>query len=78
MRNIEVAADDDGLLRAQVKQERAERILPDHAVVETQEPVLRVRCVDGDEVDILELHRDDAPLVVVLLYADAIADRERL
>ena len=78
MRNVEVAADDDGLFRTQIEQECAKRILPRHAVFEPLECALCVRRVDRDEIDIIELHRDDASLVVMLGDADAVGHRERL
>ena len=78
MRYIEVAADDDGFLRIQPLEVRAEGVLPRHAVVEATEVVLRIRRVHRDEVEVGILEGDDATLLVVLLDADAVADAERL
>lgn len=54
-----------------------EIILPPHPVVEPSEAVLRVRHIDADEVELRHLQSDDAPLVVVLLNADAVCHRQR-
>lgn len=78
VRDIEVAADDDRLLRIQSHEVRAERILPLHAVSEALEAALRVRRVDRHEVAVGELQCDHTALVVVLLDAEPIRDRKRL
>ena len=78
MRDIEITADDNRFFRTQIKEERAKGILPVHAVIEAFERALCIRRVDSNEVDIRQLHRNDAPLVVVLLYTDAIGHREGL
>ena len=78
VRYIEVAADDDGLLRIQPLEVRAEGVFPGHAVVEATEVVLRIRCVDRNEEEFGILEGDDATLLVVLLDTDAVADAERL
>ena len=78
VRYIEIPADDDGLLRIQPLEVRAEGVFPRHAVVEATEVILRIRRVHCDEVEVGILEGDDATLLVVLLDADAVADAERL
>ena len=77
MRDVQIAAVDDRLLLVKSLDVGEEVVLPAHAVVEALEAVLTVRGVDGDEVEVVILERDDPALVIVLVDADAIADRER-
>ena len=73
---IEVATDDDGLPAVELLEVAEEVVLPLHAVVETAQTVLAVRGIDGDEVEVRHLQRDDASFVVVLVDADAVGDGE--
>ena len=76
--HIEVATDDDGLLAVQPVEIGLEVGLPLHAVGEAAQLVLGVGRIDADQEEVGHLQREDAPLVVVLLDAYALADAERL
>ena len=78
MRDVHVAADHDGLYVVELDEVVAEGVLPLHAVVEALEPVLGVRRVDADEVEVLELQRYDPALGVVLGVAEIVGDAEGL
>ena len=78
MRHVEVAADDDGLLRVKRQKIVAERLLPSHAIGEPLKAALRIWRVNCHKVEIVELQRDDASLVIVLFNAEAVADGKRL
>ena len=78
MGHVHVAADDDGFLLVEPTQISLEVGFPLHAVVQAPQSVLRIGRIDGDEIERGHFERDDAPLVVVLVDADAVADAQRL
>ena len=78
MRDVEIAADNDGLLRVERQEVGAKRLFPLHAVGEALKAALRIRRVDRHEVEFIELQRDDPSFVIVLFDADPIADGKRL
>ena len=55
-----------------------EGILPRHAILKTFQTVLRVWRVTTDKEKVLHLERDDTPLMVVQVDADAITHAEWL
>ena len=69
--HIQVTAEDDRLFRVQPQQIGPERVLPLHPVVQPLQPVLTVGRVAVDEIKFRVFQRQDPPLVVVLLDADA-------
>ena len=77
-RDVQVPAEDDGLLRVQRLQMRPERILPGHAVIQPLQAVLGVGGVAADEIKALKFGGNDPPLVVVLLQPQTVGHRERL
>ena len=78
MCHVHVAAHDDGLLGVELLQVGLEIVFPPHAVVEPSESVLGVGCIYAYQIELGHLERDDAPFVVVLVDADAVADGEWL
>jgi len=78
VRHVQVAAEDDRLLRVKLLEIFAEVILPRHSVVQTLQAVLRVGRIAAHQEEVSHLQRDDTPLVVVRVYADAIAHVQRL
>ena len=78
MRHIHVATNDDRLLLVELLKIGLKIIFPTHAVVKAPKFFLRIRCVDRNKIEIVHLHRDDTPLVVVLINPDAIRYVQRL
>ena len=78
MSHVQVSADDDGFLRVERQEVGTEVVFPRHAVVQAAQFVLRVGCIDGDEVEVRHLQRDDASLLVVVFDVDAAGDAQRL
>ena len=77
MGDVQVAAIDHRFFRIQRAQISAQIILPLHAVGQARQFILAVGRIDVDEEELLELQRDGAALVAVLLFADAVAHGER-
>ena len=78
VRDIEVSADDNAFLFREPAHVRAEVILPFHSVSQALKLVLRVRNIDADKIKIIEFHRDDTPLMVMLVNTDVIRYGKRL
>ena len=72
MRHVQVTAIYDGFLSVQLHEVGTQVRFPLHAVVEALQPVLRVRRIAAHEIEVLHFQSDEAPLVVVLLYAHAV------
>ena len=75
---IQVATEDDGFLLVESLQISAEVVFPPHAIVESLQPVLRVGRIAAHKEERLHFERNDAPLMVVLVDAQPVADAERL
>lgn len=69
--DIQVAAEDDRLVRVQPQEVSAERILPLHAVGQACQLVLGIGRVDGYQVKVLIFQCNDAPFLVMLLDPDS-------
>ena len=76
--HIQVTAQDHWLLCIQPQQIGTESILPCHAVIQTLQAVLTVGGVAVDQIKLRIFQRQYAPLVVVLLDADAGGHGQRL
>ena len=66
----------DALLETLAK--HAERVVPLHAMIEAGELGLGIGSVHVDEPELLELEREDAPLVIERLDAEAVENADRL
>jgi len=69
VRHVHVAADKDGLAAVEHGEGEAEGIVPRHAARQAAQAVLRVRRIDGDDVEVPVLKRDDPALGVHLPQA---------
>ena len=78
MGHVQVATEDDGFLLVEAFQIGTEGILPRHAILKTFQTVLRVWRITANKEKVLHLERDDTPLMVVQVDADAIIDAEWL
>ena len=71
MRYVHVSAHYHGLTLIQFVQISLKIIFPFHAVSKSAQLILRVRCIDGDEIEVGIFERDDPSFLVMLLYTDA-------
>ena len=71
--NIQVATNHDWFLGIKCLEELVEVVFPSHAIVQALQFCLRVWGIDGNEIEVVVFQGDDSSLVVVLLYAHAIA-----
>ena len=78
MGHVQVPAVDHGLDRVELLHVFAQGVLPAHAEVDPLEPVLGVRGVAGEQVEILVFQRDQTALVVELLHADTVGHGQGL
>ena len=78
MSHIQVTTKDNGFLLIETLEIGTEGIFPRHAIIETFQAILRIRCVTADEVEIRHFKRDDTAFVVVLIDTDTIGHIERL
>ena len=78
MGHVHVTAHHDGFLLIEPVEIILEIFLPFHSVVQSAKTVLRVRCVDCYEIEIVHLQRNHTSLMVVLVHADAIGHVQRL
>ena len=77
MRDIHVAADDDGLLLVEPLDIHAEILFPAHAVHQPRQPALAVGRVDRDKVKLVVFERDQPPFMVMQIAVHAHFDRKR-
>ena len=68
MRHIQVATEDNRLLRLQLLDVSQESILPRHAIIQSLQSILRVGYIDRNEIKMLHLQRDDTSFVIVFLH----------
>ena len=78
MSHVHIATHDYGLLRIEFLEIGLKIVLPSHAIVEAFQLVLTVWRVDGYEKEVGHLEGYYAPLMVVLLYPDAVGNAKRL
>ena len=78
MRHIHIATHDDGLALIQFLKISTEIILPSHTVIQSAQTILAVGCVHTHEEEALHLESNHPALMVMLLYAYAISNRQRM
>ena len=62
--HVHIAAHDDGLLGIEFLHITTEGFVPRHTVVETTQAILRIGCIDGDEIEVGIFERDDTTLMI--------------
>ena len=77
VRNIQVTAENDRLLRIQADHVFPHRVFEAAAVIDALKTVLSVRRIAADEEKVLKLAGDDAAFMVVFLIGQAVSDRQR-
>lgn len=74
MRDVEVAADDDGLGSFEFGEVFAERVVPVHSIIQALESALRVWRVHVHEEEFLKFCCYESAFVVVFFPAHAVHD----
>ena len=64
MCHIHVTTNKHGFLCVKFLQIETESVIPRHALVKALEPILGIRCIDGDDEEFLIFEGDDAPFGV--------------
>lgn len=78
MRDVQIAAEHDGLFCVQSKQMGAQRLLKRHAEVEPGKRFLCVGRIAGNEIQVAQVHRNNAPFAVERCVAKPADDLQRL
>ena len=78
MGDVHIPAHDNRLIRVQLLQIGAEVVFPVHAVIQPFKLVLRVGCVNCDQIKIAVIRGDDAALMVVFIDPEAVGHCLRL
>ena len=78
MGHVQIAAVDHRLLGVQLHEIGADIVLPRHAVVQPRQLILGVGGVAADQIEVLELRRDDPSLVAVYVIPEVVGHGQGL
>ena len=76
MSNVHVTTYDDWFLGIKCLEICSEVILPCHAVVKSAKTILRVRGIDGNEIELLVFKGDNATFMVMFIYPHTITNAQ--